>query len=318
MSNGAGNDPFAGVGTKKKAGPVTPDVYLARDVPQQQERDQRIKELIRWKTTAPGTLIWPEPGQSGLPVRFMGVDANGLPKFENMTATDLKLIGGDGGGGGGGGPSGPGPFGGAAESQLLATQVPGIYINPNTGATIDLSVQEARGLLMALVDPNTGQPIPGMFQTASGDKVDLRPETLRDPLGVADILLRQYGALVDVGRISADDAWRRFDAQWKVADEEYTRWRDTEQENRLRQQQNIDAAQRKYESEIGAMSARTSRAREAAAVMSSSVPGMTGLNLPLIGNMPVNQFTLGGLFGPDIGAAPELPPALPKIGRAHV
>ena len=62
------------------------------------------------------------------------------------------------------------------------------------------------------------------------------------------------------------------------------------------------------------MWARTSRAREAAAVMSSSVPGMTGLNLPLIGNMPVNQFTLGGLFGPDIGAAPELPPALPLFG----
>src|SRR3990170_5545148 len=37
---------------------------------------------------------------------------------------------GDGGAGAGPDPSGPGPFGGAAESQLLATQVPGIYVNP--------------------------------------------------------------------------------------------------------------------------------------------------------------------------------------------
>ena len=212
------------------------------------------------------------------------------------------------GGGAGAGPTGPGPFGGPAQADLLPTQVPGVYVNPNTGATIDLSVPEIKGTLVPLVDPTTGQPVPGMFLNPNtGAQIDLRPEQLRDPLGVANVLLRQYESLVDIGQMKSDDAWRRFNQQFSIAQEEFDRWSSTEDvrlrgeaENRMRQETNI-----------AAQNAATSRAREAAAVMSSSMPGLTGLNLPLLGKMPVQQFSLNQLFNQGQG---PMPAPLPFIG----
>lgn len=221
-----------------------------------------------------------------------------------IAKSDWDKAFGSGGGAGGGGAGG----GGAAPRTLfpeelenirastakMLAEIENMGLTPEEKAYYDARIREIDAAIA-----NAGRVAP-------------------DPLGAANALLQQYSAQIAAGQLSADQAWNAFQQQFKE-------WEAGHETQKLELEKRIKTEHYALEREVSEASRllRTQEERGQRAktivqdILPSSMPGLTGLNLPMLGRVPVSQVNLSDLFGPSGGPPISQTPA-GDIGGAPI
>ena len=111
-----------------------------------------------------------------------------------------------------------------------------------------------------------------------------------DPLGVARTLLEQYSQAVAAGRIPEERALADFQARLAQAQGEFDRWSTTQ-----------GLGQEQYATQVGEMAGKQAEATRRGQVAlqdfyPSALPGMSSIDVPYMGNVPLSQVNLQELL----------------------